>query len=237
MQPGERVSLGVDGPFAGGISGREPHRRARWIAWPTGRAAPAAWRRDAAQALARRRRHRRRIGGRRSVCCALCAAPTLNWPTCVDWMGIAASLGADVPVCFAERNGARVGCRREAASRCRGSPFYRRCCSIRVRAGVPGQDGAGFPQAQGLPGGGAGAAAGARCVRGYAVAAGFHAARGQRPAARRAGRRCRPSPRCAQRCKPRAGCLYAGLSGAGPTCFGVYASEKEAAAAARSVQP
>jgi 4-diphosphocytidyl-2-C-methyl-D-erythritol kinase len=228
LQPGERVSLAVDGPFAGGISGGNLLTRA------LDRLAMAEPRlRLGAVTLHKRLPVAAGIGGGSADAGALLRAVCRANPElagCVDWMGIAASLGADVPVCFAGETALAWGVG-ERLIPVRGLPVLQAVLLNPGAPVVPDKTARVFRRLKASP-----AVAPARPP---ALGA-FADTRSLLDFMRSEGNDLLPAvletmPAVAEvraALQASTGCLYAGLSGAGPTCFGVYASEKEAAAAA-----
>ncbi len=171
-------------------------------------------------------RNRRRLGRRGGGAAALAGSGGRRGG--VELAAVAAPLGADVPVCLAGRPcgwGAWAKCSRR-----------RRISAIRDAAGQPGRAlataavfrarGGAFPMPADLPAGWDDAAAMARDAARRSKRAGGG---GDRRSARRSR-----AALAALAALP--GCLLARMSGSGATCFGLFATVAEAAAAAASVQ-
>lgn len=108
LAPGERLTLKIDGPFAGGLSDGPDnlvHRAARRLAEAAGRSP------DVAILLCKRLPIAAGIGGGSADAAAVLAALSERWGMAADRpevVEIAHDLGADVPICLAGR-AARVG--------------------------------------------------------------------------------------------------------------------------------
>jgi 4-diphosphocytidyl-2-C-methyl-D-erythritol kinase len=226
-QAGEQVSLSVEGPFAGQISGTN------LVASALDRIAGAEPRlRLGAVTLQKYLPVAAGIGGGSADAAALLRAVRRANPdlaSVVDWLGIAASLGADVPVCFLNETALVWGVG-ERVIPVRSFPslpavLLNPCAPVaadktaRVFRRLEVATAVAPPQPAHLP-----PMSDAQSLLDFMRAEGndlLPVVLATMPAVEEV-RSALESSR---------GCLYAGLSGAGPTCFGVYASTGEAAEA------
>jgi 4-diphosphocytidyl-2-C-methyl-D-erythritol kinase len=227
LQPGERVSLSVEGPLAGAISGENLVARA------LDRLAIAEPRlRLGAVTLHKRLPVAAGIGGGSADAGALLRAVRRANPQFaagVDWMGIAAALGADVPVCLLGETALAWGVG-ERLIPVPGLPILNAVLLNPSAPVLPDKTARVFSRLKAAPAV-APAPPAPTALSDVRSLLGFMRQQGNDlvPAV------VETMPvvadvRAALHASP--GCLYAGLSGAGPTCFGVYASAGEAAAAA-----
>lgn len=234
--PGAKAPLSVSGPFAGAIAGDN------LIETALVRLAEAEPRlRLGAVALEKSLPIAAGLGGGSADAAALLRAVRSANPGLaaeVDWTGVAAHLGADVPVCLLSRP-AFVSGTGEILTPMPGLP---RLAAVLANSMAPvplGKTARVFgrlkapPAGPGLPPRAPGPFADAAVLIAYMAARGndlMSAARQIEPAIGEVHAALTAAP----------GCRFAGLSGAGPTCFGIF-DDAEAAAAGearlRAAQP
>lgn len=238
LAPGERTGLHVSGPFAAAIAGPN------LVETALARLAEAEPRLVLGSvALEKRLPVAAGIGGGSADAAAVLRAvrrANSALADAVDWGGIAASLGADVPVCLSDRPAFIWG----AGERIEALADVPRLHAVLVNplAGVPdGKTARVFARLGALP-----AAAREAGAAGHAlqVPGGFEDATALIDYMRTHGNDLAvPAavvvPEIAQVAAALTAaphCLLSGLSGAGPTCYGIFATTEQAAAAAASLR-
>ncbi len=180
------------------------------------------------------------IGGGSADAGALLRAVRRGNPTfagAIDWAGIAAALGADVPVCL-ESQPALVWGRGEKIMPVAGLPLLS-AVLVNPLVPMPSDKTARVFAKLGAPSAAAGAqpqlVSPTTQLTDVASLLGLMRAEGNDLLA--AATAIVPAIADVRAALVReAGCLFAGLSGAGPTCFGIFANQAEASAAAASLQ-
>lgn len=218
------ISLTVDGPFASGLSADDDNLVVRAVRL-VGRGGAA---RGAALGLTKMLPVASGIGGGSADAAAALRVMRRLWGLDQDLSGVALSLGADVPACLASRP-ARM---RGIGERLEPAPLLPPCGIVLVNPGVAvataevfrARTGGFSPEAS-LPAGWSDVRALAGDLRAFGNDLQAPAI-GVCPAIGSVLRVLADVP----------GCLLARMSGSGATCFGLFGSEVEAAAAAGAIR-